>query len=455
MDMSVYTEIVITRLHTSNYRAFENLDIPLTKINLFFGPNNSGKSAVLSALNLLAQTVSSDDPEVPLLLNGKLENLGTYKDIVYKNGVENNITFGIEFDLETPDEKWVASKGFLEVMFHYRQQRKEIVVGGLNIQIGGKEFLTTRIAKKGENQIIEKCDSDFSSIKTGARSSGTIELKHFLPTTTISSYNIQTRKHTIRHMQYRELELKLRLFRRSFMNRFTQIEFIGPFRHPPERIYSFSGETPSSLGVHGEKAIDILAIDRSRRQEKKMGIAASVSKWLKRFEMAESIEVVPLTGRHFEIKVVHYATKENETLADVGYGCSQILPILIAGYFLGPNNSLLIAEPEIHLHPKAQAEVGSFLYEVSNRGIQLFIETHSEHLLLRLQSHIAEGNLKPEDVNVFYLYSEPNKEKKLIKQIPIGKDGFFLEPWPKGFFPERLEEAKRLARFSVDDAVDK
>jgi len=441
---------MITRLQTSNYRAFENLDIPLSKINLFFGPNNSGKSSVLSALNLLAQTVGSDDPEVPLLLSGKLENLGTYEDIVYRNEVEKNIKFGIEFDIEMQDEKWVAPKGYSEILFHYRQQRKEIVVGGLNMQMGGKEFLTTRIAKKGENQIIEKCAADFSNIKMGASSSGTIDLIHFLPTTTVSSYNIQSRTHTIRHAQYRQLDLQLRAFRRSFIDRFGHIEFIGPFRQPPERIYNFSGETPSSLGVHGEKAIDILAIDRSRRQGKKMEIAASISKWLKRFEMAESIEVIPLTGRHFEIKVVHYATKENETLADVGYGCSQILPILIAGYFLDHNNTLLIAEPEIHLHPRAQAEVGSFLYEVSTRGIQLFIETHSEHLLLRLQSHIAEGNLNPEDVNVFYLYPEPDKEKKLIKQIPLGKDGFFTEPWPKGFFPERLEEAKRLARFAMD-----
>jgi len=75
----------ISVVSAENCRAFEALDVPLTKINLFFRPNNSGKSAILSALSLLSQTLDSADREVALLLNGKFEDLGTYEDIVYGN----------------------------------------------------------------------------------------------------------------------------------------------------------------------------------------------------------------------------------------------------------------------------------------------------------------------------------------------------------------------------------
>ena len=109
----------------------------------------------------------------------------------------------------------------------------------------------------------------------------------------------------------------------------------------------------------------------------------------------------------------------------------------------------MVEQPELHLHPKAEAEVGSFLFDISRRKVQLIMETHSEHLLMRLQSYVASGELSPEDINVFYIYSEPRKRNKLCKQLPLGEDGFFTEDWPKGFFPERLLEAERIASYSI------
>ena len=142
-------------------------------------------------------------------------------------------------------------------------------------------------------------------------------------------------------------------------------------------------------------------------------------------------------------------TGEAENLADAGFGCSQILPILVAGLNCEPGSLLIIQQPEIHLHPKAQAELGSFLYMVAKKGVQLIVETHSEQLLLRLQSHIAAGDLGLEDICVYCTDYDQNNNNKILRNLPIGEDGIFTKEWPRGFFPERLEEAKRLAKLSL------
>lgn len=98
------------------------------------------------------------------------------------------------------------------------------------------------------------------------------------------------------------------------------------------------------------------------------------------------------------------------------------------------------------MHPKAQAGLGTFFKDLSkNNDTQVFIETHSEHLLLRLQSHIAEGKLDKNDISIFYVYANENGKKEVVS-LPINDNGIFTKEWPEGFFPERLNEAKKLAK---------
>ena len=92
---------VLTRLYLQNFRAFEQLDIRLTKINCFLRPNDSGKSAILSAINVLSQTIDNNDRDVSLLLNGKFEDLGTYRDTVFNNDLSRDTKIGLEFAKNT------------------------------------------------------------------------------------------------------------------------------------------------------------------------------------------------------------------------------------------------------------------------------------------------------------------------------------------------------------------
>ncbi|MFC1901367.1 DUF3696 domain-containing protein [Chloroflexota bacterium] len=446
---------MITRLYLENFRAFEKLDIPFTKINCFFGPNNSGKSAIISAINVLSQTLDSSDRDVPLLLNGKFEDLGTYRDTVYNNNTNRNIKIGLELretSQELSDEKQSSLR--IEITYHYRKQRREIVINGMEISSPlNKLLLKTRVSERSNAQIVEVVSSEYRDIKIGRGSSGTIRTNHFIPLinpSLIRYFPSRGRRDFRRRRDtYFDFDFDLYEISRLITSHLSKLEFIGPFRSRPERTYSFSGESPSSVGASGDKCIDILASDQSRRKGKRKNIAQQVTNWLQQSEIAKRIVVFPITDRHFEIYVNHIHTGEEVNIADAGFGISQILPILVAGYFIPTNSTFIIEEPEIHLHPRAQSEIGTFLYEISQKGVQIFVETHSEHLLLRLQRHIASGKLSPKDVNVFYVYSEEQKKNKIAKLIPIGKDGYFTEEWPHGFFPERLREAENIAKQSL------
>lgn len=123
---------------------------------------------------------------------------------------------------------------------------------------------------------------------------------------------------------------------------------------------------------------------------------------------------------------------------DVGYGIGQILPLIVES--VGARNaSITVEQPELHIHPRLQAELGDLLAEsVLQRGSQYIIETHSEHLMLRLQKLVRNGTLKPNDLSV--LYVNRGDDGSTVQQIRLDDAGDFLDPWPDGFFPERLSE---------------
>ena len=134
---------------------------------------------------------------------------------------------------------------------------------------------------------------------------------------------------------------------------------------------------------------------------------------------------------------------------DVGIGVSQVLPVLVSAY-ASDGMFVAIEQPEIHLHPALQSELGDVFLESALREQRnaFLIETHSEHLILRMLRRIREttdGELpsglprvRPEDVSV--LYVQPGREGAEVVHIPVTEEGEFERPWPEGFFAERARE---------------
>ena len=150
-----------------------------------------------------------------------------------------------------------------------------------------------------------------------------------------------------------------------------------------------------------------------------------------------------------EIKLIDLRTNTRVSHRDVGIGVSQVLPVLVSAY--GSRDRIVAVEqPEIHLHPALQAELGDVFIEAAlgERKNTFLIETHSEHLILRLLRRIREttdGELpqgimpvNPDDIAV--LYAQPGEHGTEVIHIPVTADGEFDRPWPDGFFAERAAE---------------
>lgn len=136
--------------------------------------------------------------------------------------------------------------------------------------------------------------------------------------------------------------------------------------------------------------------------------------------------------------------------SDVGVGISQILPIVVAA--LDPDRPGLTAieQPELHLHPRVQVELGDLFTEQVAKGGIFLIETHSEHLLLRFMRRMRQTSerslddgvpeLRPEGIAVYFVEIDPNGEQTLIREMPLNERGELVEAWPGGFFEEDLRE---------------
>ncbi len=140
-----------------------------------------------------------------------------------------------------------------------------------------------------------------------------------------------------------------------------------------------------------------------------------------------------------ELVLVDQRTNTVVTHRDVGIGISQVLPVLVMAF--GSQGKLLAMEqPEIHLHPALQAELGDVFIEAAlgDRKNTFILETHSEHLILRLMRRIREGRLSPDDVGVIFV--EPLARGSRFVELRIDEDGDFIDEWPGGFFEESFHE---------------
>jgi hypothetical protein len=227
---------------------------------------------------------------------------------------------------------------------------------------------------------------------------------------------------------------------RQFIN---DVVYLGPLRNDPERYYIFSGDLSEYVGKSGKMTPDVLF--------KHPDLWNWVNERFDRFGLGYKLQVLPLgeEGNVFGLHLVDKETGVGASIRDVGFGVSQVLPIIVQS-LLSRNKTLLIEQPEIHLHPALQAELGD-LFIQSALGEQrntFILETHSEHLMLRILRRIretTEGELdpgltpiRPEDVAVLYVL--PDKDGAKVVEIPIQPDGEFATQWPQGFFAERAEE---------------
>lgn len=180
--------------------------------------------------------------------------------------------------------------------------------------------------------------------------------------------------------------------------------------------------------------------------DSKKSLRELVNEWLcERFGMLRKLHLVQIDKAGTLVSLVgDEEGMRGINVAAMGEGISQLLPIVARVSLAKAGECLLIEQPELHLHPAAQADLGDLFAENLRRSPrrQCIIETHSEHLLLRLRRRIADGTINPESIAI--LFVEKRRGESRVRSLELNKYGHFDE-WPEGFFEEGYKEALHLA----------
>lgn len=213
---------------------------------------------------------------------------------------------------------------------------------------------------------------------------------------------------------------------------------LGPFRKPAERMYIFNGNSPQNVGMRGQFLPDLLI--------RNAHLVGDTNEWLRRLEIGYEIEVRtfgPTLNDYFEIRLkdIKQTPPVDVGLLDVGFGVSQILPLIVQS-LAASGQIVTVEQPEVHIHPRLQADLGDLLIAAIQepRRNQFIIETHSEHLALRLQRRVREKVLSPNDISIVFVSRGP--DGATVQPLRLDEDGDFMDDFPGGFFPERLRELR-------------
>ncbi|MBN2209646.1 MAG: DUF3696 domain-containing protein [Candidatus Coatesbacteria bacterium] len=452
---------MLTHLRIKNFKAWRDTgDIRLAPLTIFFGTNSSGKSSINQFLLMLKQTSTSPDRQTVLHV-GDLDDpvdLGSFRHMVYGHDTTESISFEVGWELpELLDVKDVLSqKKFTgsRILFSAEigqpaEQKRGLVVHKMSYELrnGPQPVLNLAYTR-------EKADS----YQLKARP---LKLKHrkgrawALPQPThFYRFPDEVRAYYQNADFLSDLALEIE-------NMLGEISYLGPVRQVPRRLYPWSGEVYEDVGWEGDHAVAAILAGRERRisrakRKKSELFEAMIARWLKQMGLTDSFgvkEVAP-DRRLYEVSVKSRGGILDVDLPDVGFGVSQVFPILVQCFYAQAGSVIILEEPEIHLHPSVQGSLADLFIEAvqaredgKDRNIQLLVESHSEHFLRRLQRRIAEEEIAPNKVAVYFC--RPTSSGAKMEPLHVDDYGNITN-WPDDFFGNEFDDIARMTEKGIE-----
>ena len=409
---------MITHIRMKNFKSWQDSgNVGLAPLTGFFGTNSSGKSSLLQMLLLLKQTVGKDE----VLFFGdesSLVNLGNFQEVIHKHELGNKLYFGMSCKLSHSVPYHLISTLWQIIHFTFDTVIREV---------------------KG-NQVIE--DFRYRSLSGAAKITWEdnnlfVNDQNSIPIHVQNCYGLSSSENS-------DVPRILTGFTSVFEELFSHVYYLGPARVHPKRNYHWEGDHPEDIGRWGDKAIDALLsarVDKRtiQREEKEISIEDRISEWLREMDLAHSF-ILARTGspseKNYDVRIQKREHGPKVTLADIGYGLSQFLPVLVLCYYAPKGSTLILEQPGIHLHPKAQADLVDLLIEVvTERKLQILVESHSEHLLNRLQRRIAEEKISVDKTALYFCRNDEGVST--IERLKMDEFGNIAN-WPENFFGDEM-----------------
>lgn len=399
---------------------------------------------------MLKQTVASSDRNLVLDLGNEnsLVELGTFQDIIHNHATNDALSWELKWGLgkalEIRDpfdrDHTLFADDLVKFSCSVNLRQDRLTVENLSYQFDNNTFSLERKGTKGYE--LNSGTESYKLVRAVGRPGELPSPVKFY------GFPDQVRAYYQNAGFLSDFELALE-------NSFAQMYYLGPLRDYPRRQYVWAGAQPIDMGRRGERAVDALLASQKNRKKISRGrgrrgftLEEYVAWWLKELDLIHSFSVRRLEDSNLYRVYVQKASNSAEVLiTDVGFGVSQILPALVLCYYVPEGSTIILEQPEIHLHPNVQAGLADvFIDATQKRNVQIILESHSEHLLRRLQRRIAEEKITNSDAMLYF--SEIEKGTSRLKKLELDQFGNIVN-WPSNFFGDEFGEIAAISEAAI------
>jgi AAA domain, putative AbiEii toxin, Type IV TA system/AAA ATPase domain/Protein of unknown function (DUF3696) len=398
----------LTEISVGGFKSFTNLTkIKLGALSILAGANSSGKSSIMQPLLLMKQTIEAPyDPGI-LLLDGPNVQFTSSEQFISTQSLANDefrefqIFIAIE-DLFTfqSDFQWSVQTGLAPHSQTYCMggEKSKLWLDMTSAEIKKQVVHVDRVSDK-QQVIRERC---FLIVQEGR-----------------GYYSLSSG---------------------AFSNVMRSMIHVPGVRGNPERIYKTAATEGNTFAGLFESYV-VSVIDRFQKQEPEK--LAQLQYHLQKLGLTDTIQTQRLNETQLELRVGRVPGNSTDmvNIADVGFGVSQVLPVIVALLVAEPKQLVYIEQPEIHLHPRAQVALAEIFAEAIDRGVQVIVETHSELFLLSIQTLVAENKIAPDDVKLHW-FTRSADGSSTVTTAELDETGAFGD-WPEDFGSTSLDLTHR------------
>lgn len=467
-----------------NFKSFGSKQkIPLKPITLIYGANSSGKSSVIHGYLYIRELLKTGKCDLSsFTIGGELLDLGGYKQYLHKKEYgDRSLNLEVEVDkykiylkisAEVENSNHLKDKAFMESLmvenisesysfrFIINKITKEFFFDKFNNDETLKNQFKINIREPIENQfpeLDEKYENELTIIFYSLKeifdqiNSNYENIVYLGPIRLYPTRDISLTNESSDDMEYnawnivkknKEIRDKVNNWLggdKSKLNtkyKLSVEKLVEPSKYLKNFNEIFSLEKFDDLNLEFIRREGLMKEDFDSEDKFKLYI---MEKWMDNSE--EIIEY--LLSKYSEkpdekLVITDLRTKTSVSHRDIGVGISQVLPVLVSAY-ASKNSVIAIEQPELHLHPALQSEIADVFIETAKENNNTYlIETHSEHLLLRIMRRIREKKISPNDISLLFVNVDNDYRSSFVQELRISESGKLLDYWPGGFFEERF-----------------
>lgn len=481
------------RISVQDFKGITRVDdFRLEQISVLAGTNSGGKSSLVQLIMLLKQSLEARSPEAPLKLNKPYVSLGRFENlprrapgiksfratiVLEKDDIDTRLTDVLSGKRKVPgmrSDAVLQDVTEVRITAEFKKPTNKVVVSSFELSIVGERTSTLQITRKshGKSYTIKTSPDQLFIRRIQYRPSGLVSDA----TPAIGKGQIRTTYDgKVGYTAFFPIELDiepgenefisfspvLTQIRNSLYAAFERISYIGPLREEPREFYYHDDDLIDHIGNKGENAAFLLSKhaddsveytkfslteDGYSTEVRRGTLRQAVNYWLcEVFELARELKVDRAkTNRYLYSVTLRNRDGGTIPITHVGFGVSQIFPILVEGLRSSQAKRLIILEqPEIHLHPRVQSWLFDFIRTVPNASF--LVETHSDHFVNRLRRRVAEDQTDKllSDINLTFVNASPNGA--IYERLELSSSGS-LTRWPSGFFDQYEDDVRAIVK---------